>query len=178
MSSRETLRKRFLVKKPVEETFLALQKVMPTLGLKKLKTKKIVENSYVLVEYKEGLLQRGEIEANLLAVNAKTELWINWNYPSNEDDESSKDEDDFGEGAEVLLSIVTQVFSGRKSSLNHGQLLEELRLKMNATEIVPSENYNGNQSQENVVLKIRCRACLGVYDEALLKCPSCGLKSN
>ncbi len=67
MSSKATLQKRFLTQKPTQETFSTLQKVLPTLGLKSLKTKKTLQDSYILVEYKEGFFQKGEIEINLLS---------------------------------------------------------------------------------------------------------------
>jgi hypothetical protein len=177
MSSKATLQKKLFTQKSVEASFSKLQEVLPTLRLKNLKTKKTMENSYLLVEYKEGLFQKGEIEINLFTWKAKTVLLITWSYPSNEDDGSLEAEDEFGDGAEAILSIVTSVFSQRKSSLNHQQLLEELRLKMDATEIVPSiDNCDSSQKQGNVVVKIRCRGCLDTYNETLAKCPRCGLE--
>jgi hypothetical protein len=168
------IRKNFSTPMTREETFSTLQKVLSNLGLKNLKTKKMVEWSYLLVEYKEGFIQKGEIEFCFTAKQTKTEILINWSYPSNEENESSDNDGEFEEGAEVVTSIFSNLMRLGRSSLNHEKLIEELRLKMNATELVSTQNYSG-QSTKNVIIKIKCRACLDVYDEALGKCPQCGL---
>lgn len=66
----------------LEETFFLAKKVLTTIGLKNLKTKKSVEPSYLLVEYKESFMQKGEIEFYFVALQSKTEFSIEWSYPS------------------------------------------------------------------------------------------------
>jgi hypothetical protein len=176
LSSKAILQKKYLTKKSVDQTFSTLQMTLPTLGLKNLKIKKLLVSSHLLFEYKEGFMKKGEIEINLLARQGKTEFSVNWSYPSDEAEQSS-DENEIGglEGLEIVTSLFS-LLKSRNSSLNYSQLLEELRLKMNATEII--YHNNSNQSEKNIVVKIRCRACLSLYDEELAICPGCGVKGN
>ena len=173
--SQSTIRKKFITSKNTEETFSKLQTVLTSIGLKKLKTKKSVESSYLLVEYKESFMQKGEIEFYFVALQAKTEFSIDWKYPSNNEEQNSDDEGDFGEGAEIVMSILSNVMSRRKSSLNYNQLIEELKQKMDAHEIFSSQRNYDEQSKKDVTVKIRCKACREVFDETLSKCPKCGM---
>jgi hypothetical protein len=102
----------------LEETFFLAKKVLTTIGLKNLKTKKSVEPSYLLVEYKESFMQKGEIEFYFVALQSKTEFSIDWSYPSKKK-QSSQDEE------------------------THCQEIEEIRLKMNSTELFSSRNLEG-----------------------------------
>ncbi len=173
--SQSTIRKKFITSKNTEETFSKLQTVLTSIGLKKLKTKKSVESSYLLVEYKESFMQKGEIEFYFVALQAKTEFSIEWKYPSNDEEQNSNEEGDFGEGAEIVMSILSNVISKRKSSLNHDQLIEEIKQKMDAHEIFSSQRNYHEQLKKEVIVKIRCVSCREVFDEALIKCPKCGM---
>jgi hypothetical protein len=173
-----TIRKSFLTSRSQEAAFSSLQNVLSSLELKNLKTKKSVEFSYLLMEYKEGFMQKGEIEFYFLTRQTKTEFSIKWSYPSDEEDQPSEDGEEFGDGAEIIIDIFSRLKGIGKTSLNYEKIIEELRLKMNATEIVVSQISNENQSQKVEILKIKCRACLEVYDIALSKCPRCGLGVN
>jgi cephalosporin-C deacetylase-like acetyl esterase len=173
--SQSTIRKKFITSKNTEETFSKLQTVLTSIGLKNLKNKKSVDSSYLLVEYKEGFMQKGEIEFYFVALQSKTEFSIEWKYPSNDEEQNSNEESDFGEGAEIVMSILSNVISKRKSSLNHDQLIEEIKQKMDAHEIFSYQRNHDEQLKKEVIVKIRCRACREVFDEALIKCPKCGM---
>jgi hypothetical protein len=171
-----TIRKKFLTSKSPEETFYSLKNTLSRIGLKSLKIRKSVENSYLLVEYKEGFMKKGEIEFNFIARQTKTHFSIDWSYPSDEEDQeesSNNDEMEFGEGVEIITSIFSMIRSRKSSSLDHEKLIEDLRFKMDATEL--SAQNTDTQPQKEVAVKIRCRGCLNVYDEELYKCPRCGL---
>ena len=133
----------------LDETFSLAKKVLNTIGLKNLKIKKSVEPSYLLVEYKEGFMQKGEIEFYFVALRSKTEFSIDWTYPSKKK-QSVQD----GE--------------------NHCKEIEEIRLKMNSTELFSSRNLVDIQFSKDESVKIKCRACLEPYEEPLGKCPKCG----
>ena len=149
MSLQVTIRKNFLTSMTLDETFPLAKKVLTTIGLKNLKTKKSVEPSYLLVEYKESFMQKGEIEFYFVALRSKTEFSIDWTYPSKKK-QSVQDEE------------------------NHCQEIEEIRLKMNSTELFFSENLCDSQFSKDESVKIKCRACLEAYEEDLGKCPKCG----
>jgi hypothetical protein len=153
LSSQVTIRKNFLTSMTLEETFFLAKKVLTTIGLKNLKTKKSVEPSYLLVEYKESFMQKGEIEFYFVALQSKTEFSIDWSYPSKKK-QSSQDEE------------------------TRCQEIEEIRLKMNSTELFSSRNLEDNQFGKDESVKIKCRACLEAYEEALGKCPKCGFSGT
>jgi ribosomal protein L37E len=137
----------------LDETFSLAKKVLTTIGLKNLKTKKSVEPSYLLVEYKESFMQKGEIEIYFVALQSKTEFSIDWTYPSKKK-QSVQDQE------------------------NHYQEIEEIRLKMNSTELFFSRNLVDSQFSKDESVKIKCRSCLEAYDEALGKCPKCGFSGT
>jgi hypothetical protein len=174
MSATAQIKKNFIVPISCEPTFVKLQSTLPTLGLKNLKTKKAIPCSYLLVEYKEGFMQKGEIEFYVIAKKSKTEISLAWTYPSNEEEET-KDEGDFEEGAEILYMIFSNVKKIGKSKLNYDKLIEELRLKMNSAENPSIEDGAFNSKDSSItVMNIRCRACCEVFDGRLGKCPRCG----
>ncbi len=156
-----------------EPAFAKLQSTLPTLGLKNLKTKKAIPCSYLSVEYKEGLMQKGEIEFYVVAKKNKAEISLAWSYPSNEED--TDDEGDFEDGAEIISMIFSRVKKLRKSKLNYDKLIEELRLKMCSFENPSSEDGPSDSVDSPItVLNIRCSACCEVFDGKLGKCPRCG----
>ncbi len=146
MSSRESIKKIFLTSGPIDQAYSRVHEVLQGTGLRNLKIKKSVTNSYIIFEYKESFTKKGEIQFNFFARNDNTEFWINWNYPSIEDNQSeddNKEDLEFGDGAEVL-DIVTSIFSAIKSrrkssSINYVQLIEEIRFKMGAKELRSSQ---------------------------------------
>jgi hypothetical protein len=179
MSSNEIIQKKFIINKSNEETFAVTQKALAELGLKNLKTQKSVKGSYLLVEYKEGFMQKGEVEFNFSPGQLKTEFSIKWSSPSNQDDQSSEnDEDnDLGEGAEIVVSIFSSIMNRRKSKLNPQQLIEALKNKIGAKEISASAGNNIAKEvmkEKEVIVKLRCNNCRNIFDETLTKCPSCG----
>jgi len=162
-----------------EDAFNLLNNILPTLRLKNLKVKKMVKFSYLVVEYKEGFAEKGEIEFCFTTRQTKTDFSLKWSYPSKSDEESIE-EGDFE--VEEIVGVVTSIFSNLsrlgKTSRNYEQLIEELRLKMNAAELVSCQNYKDNPVPMGVIVRIRCRACLEVYDEILKECPRCHLADN
>jgi hypothetical protein len=172
MSSTLQIKKNFIVPMSCEPTFLKLQSTLPTLGLKNLKTKKAIPCSYLSFEYKEGFMQKGEIEFYFVAQKSKTEVNLAWTYPSNE--EETEDEGDFEDGAEILSMIFSNVKKLRKSKINYDKLIEELKLKMNSSENPSIEDGASNSEDSSItVMNIRCRACCEVFDGKLGKCPRC-----
>jgi hypothetical protein len=137
----------------LEETFFLAKKVLATIKLKNLKTKKSVEPSYLLVEYKESFMQKGEIEFYFVALRSKTEFSIDWTYTSKKKHPSQELE-------------------------THCQEIEEIRLKMNSTELFSSRNLSEGKFSKDESVKIKCRACLEAYEEALSKCPKCGFSET
>lgn len=175
MSSTAQIKKNFVVPINCESTFSKLQSVVSTLGLKNLKTKKTIPYSYLLVEYKEGFMQKGEIEFSLAAKKNKTEVCLIWTHPSDEEEESDN-EGDFEDGTEIISMVLSNVMKFRKSTLNYDKLIEEIRVKINGL-----ANFSGDEASTSEVppltpvVNIRCRACLEIFDERLGKCPLCGV---
>ncbi len=116
-------------------------------------------------------MQKGQIVFNFLDRKTKTEILVFWNYPSKKEKKSEEDGD--FHGAKIPAYFPLKIGKIRKSTLNHEKMIEKLRLRMNATELVKSQKQDDNKEQKNPE-KIRCKACLDIYDEALGKCPRCG----
>jgi hypothetical protein len=174
MSSTAQIKKNFIASMGSEATFSKLQSILPTLGLKNLKTKKAIPWSYLSVEYKEGFMQKGENEFSIIARKNKTEVSIAWTYPSNEEEENN-DGVDFEDGTEILSMVLSNVMRLRKSKLNYDKLIDELRLKMKASEILStSEGASNSKDFSTTIVNIRCKACCEVFDEKLGNCPRCG----
>ncbi len=156
MSSTENIKKIFLTLGPPDQAFYKLQEVLQNIGLKNLKIKESAKYSYIHFIYKEGLIQKGTIQIYFFARKTNTEFWINWSYPSNEENQSEDDntEDlEFGDGAEIL-NIAASIFSGIKnrrksSSINYTKLIGEIGLKMGAKELSHSQGNEAVQFQKS-----------------------------
>jgi hypothetical protein len=172
MSSTTTITKSFIVQMNRESSYKNIQNVLPTLGLKKIKILKAIAPSLISLEYKEGFFQKGKIEFWLLERKKQTCLSLTWIHPSNEQKEENNNETDFEDGLEILTTVFSNVSKLGNHSLDYNRLIEELRLKLDATEVVFDRPLSGNSSIEKA--KIRCRSCLELFDETLKICPKCG----
>jgi signal recognition particle GTPase len=131
----------------------------------------------LLVEYKEGFMAKREVEFVLHSNQSKTEVSIKWDSPSNDEGKSSDHDNDFGDEAEIVMSVFSSLMGGRKSKHNPQQLIEELKHRLGAAEVsAPIESNITKEiiKEKEVIVKIRCAYCRNLFNETLNKCPTCG----
>src|SRR4030067_1483497 len=120
---------KYLLGARVEESFYMVQRALNELGLKKLKMKKEVRPSYLLVEYSTGWLEKTEIEFTLKGRQNATEISVKWFCPTSESEMRALT------GDEGWLSLSRVDDENKRHQAE--RLLQELKSRIGATDIPP-----------------------------------------
>lgn len=123
--------------------------------------------TFVIMKYKYSwqLLAWASVSANFKDRGERTIVDLKWSYP------------DYKHEIETNSGL-TRILWQRNASKAYEKavtLVEELKSRIGATEITEGETSVKEIIKETqVIVKIRCRYCSQLYDEALDKCPHCG----
>jgi hypothetical protein len=155
MSTKVTFQKIFLTPRNIDETFSKIQLVLSNIGLKNLEVKESNPSSFLSLEYLENY-QKCEIQVYFEPKKTKTIFCVNLIYSPNE---------------QIPSHFVCEQFKNNYSFLiSQRKILEDIRLRMTATEILSSAVFKDSDYKKGKEITDRSHFNPRIID---FQCPTC-----